>query len=358
MAAKYQAILWNGNKKAYDILLVLGAVAFIAVFMVLSFLTWPAPNDISPEILIIRALGSCAFVMLHVVLAIGPLARLSPAFLPLLYNRRHFGVFLFLVALGHAAFATVWYHGFGTVNPLVSVLVSNDQYGLLSPFPFEIFGVIALFILFLMAATSHDFWLANLSARTWKSLHMLVYVAYAALVLHVALGALQSNQSAAYVILLTAGVVALGSLHLLAGMREWGKDEAGLDGTGDWVAAAKISELKNKGARVVQFGDGERVAIWRNGDYVSVTSNVCAHQGGPLGEGRIVDDCITCPWHGYQYDPANGQSPPPFTEKIATYRARIEGDEVWVDPKPLPPGTPVEPARIPAPGAPLVPAAG
>ena len=46
-----------------------------------------------------------------------------------------------------------------------------------------------------MAATSHDFWLHNLSAPVWKRLHMLVYVAYALLIAHVTLGALQSETS-------------------------------------------------------------------------------------------------------------------------------------------------------------------
>ena len=54
-------------------------------------------------------------------------------------------------------------------------------------------GVLALLILFVMAATSHDFWLHNLSAPVWKRIHMLVYLAYALLVAHVVLGALQSD---------------------------------------------------------------------------------------------------------------------------------------------------------------------
>ena len=54
-----------------------------------------------------------------------------------------------------------------------------------------------LVILFVMAATSHDFWLANLTAPVWKALHMLVYVAYALLVGHVALGSLRPERSTA-----------------------------------------------------------------------------------------------------------------------------------------------------------------
>jgi len=58
-----------------------------------------------------------------------------------------------------------------------------------------------------------------------------------------------------------------------------------------------------------------------------------------LGEGKILDGCITCPWHGYQYLPHNGQSPPPFKERVSTYDVRIEGSKVWLNPTPYAEGT-------------------
>jgi nitrite reductase/ring-hydroxylating ferredoxin subunit len=79
---------------------------------------------------------------------------------------------------------------------------------------------------------------------------------------------------------------------------------------------------------------------------LSAVSNLCAHQNGPLGEGRIVDGCITCPWHGYQYRPEDGCAPPPFTERLATYRLRVANGMVLLDPRANPPGTPVEPVTI------------
>jgi sulfoxide reductase heme-binding subunit YedZ len=97
---------------------------------------------------------------------------------------------------------------------------------------------------------------------------------------------------------------------------------------------------------VVSLG-GERVAVFRYGNAVSAISNVCQHQNGPLGEGRIVRGCVVCPWHGYEYRPDTGASPPPFTEKVPTFRVRIHDGRVLVHPQPLPPGTRVEPARIP-----------
>ena len=98
----------------------------------------------------------------------------------------------------------------------------------------------------------------------------------------------------------------------------------------------------------VEVRRGERIAVFRYANRVSAVSNVCKHQGGPLGEGRIVDGCITCPWHGFQYRPDTGTSPPPFAEKIATYRTKIVDGVVFVHVTALEPGTTVLPSLIEA----------
>jgi nitrite reductase/ring-hydroxylating ferredoxin subunit len=54
---------------------------------------------------------------------------------------------------------------------------------------------------------------------------------------------------------------------------------------------------------------------------------------------KNFDGCITCPWHGYQYLPHNGQSPPPFTEKVSVYDVRVREGKVWLNPAPFPEGT-------------------
>ena len=88
-------------------------------------------------------------------------------------------------------------------------------------------------------------------------------------------------------------------------------------------------------------GNGAGVAIFAgNGNIIGALTNLCAHQNGPLGEGRVVDGCVTCPWHGFQYRLEDGCAPPPFTEKLVTYRVRVNRGVVEVDPRPLPPGTP------------------
>jgi nitrite reductase/ring-hydroxylating ferredoxin subunit len=257
----------------------------------------------------------------------------------------------FLLGLAHAALAVGYYHGFGHRNPLVSLLTSNTTYGSLTAFPFETLGLVALVILFLMAATSHDFWQKNLGPSAWKALHMLVYPAYALLVMHVALGALQAETSLVYPLLLGVSVVTVVSLHVTAGLREHFREQRGpvaQDASAEqkWIDVGCVDEVANNRAKTVCLANRERVAVFRYDGQISAVTNVCAHQRGPLGEGKSIDGCITCPWHGWEYRPQDGRSPPPFAEKIATYRVRVANRRILLHPEPLPPGILVEPARL------------
>jgi nitrite reductase/ring-hydroxylating ferredoxin subunit len=252
---------------------------------------------------------------------------------------------MFVLALAHGTFSLVQFHAFGNVNPLLSLFVSNTHYASLADFPFQALGFFALLILFLMAATSHDFWLHNLTATVWKRLHMLVYVAYGLLVAHVTLGALQSETSPLLAMLLGVGLTVVTALHIMSAVVERRNDVPRDPESDGYVAVCGIEKIPEKRACVVTCG-GERVAVFRYDGKISAISNVCQHQNGPLGEGKIIDGCVTCPWHGYQYLPDSGASPPPFTQKVPTYRTRVVGSHVYIHPSPLPPGTRVEPSRI------------
>jgi methionine sulfoxide reductase heme-binding subunit len=344
VSVHYQAVLWNRQKRIYDSVLVGSLLLYLGIFCGLGALVHP---NATIETLLIRGLGTAAFLLLHVILCIGPLCRLDRRFLPLLYNRRHLGVTMFVLALGHGVFSLIQFHAVGDINPLTSLLVSNVHFASVADFPFQQLGAAALVILFLMAATSHDFWLHTLSPPMWKRLHMLVYAAYALLVAHVALGALQSETSVWLASVLGVGIATVGALHLAAGLRERRIDQevrtAAFDG---FIEACAVESIPEKRAAVIPLGS-ERVAVFRYDDRISAVSNVCRHQNGPLGEGRILDGCITCPWHGYQYRPEDGCSPPPFTDKVPTYRTRVIDGKVYVHPDALPPGTRVEPSGLP-----------
>src|SRR5438309_10118657 len=217
MSHQYQAIGWNRQKRVYDVVVLAGVTLYIALFIGFGALLFPYATA---ETLIIRAAGSAAFLLLHVVLCIGPLCRLDSRFLPLLYNRRHLGVVTFLLGAVHGIFAIIQFHSLGDKNPLVSLLTSNQNFGSLPDFPFQQLGFLALVILFLMAATSHDYWLRNLTPPIWKTLHMLVYVTYALLIGHVTLGFLQSETSPVLAVATGAGLLTVLSLHLAEDSRE------------------------------------------------------------------------------------------------------------------------------------------
>ncbi|MBX7165897.1 MAG: ferric reductase-like transmembrane domain-containing protein [Pirellulales bacterium] len=347
MSVTYKSINWNHNKRVYDRAIAAGVIAYLATFLLCGVVSQSAAGHISLEVLLLRALGTCAYFMLSFLLCIGPLARLDRRLLPLLYNRRHLGVATFLVALAHGLLATGYYHGFGRVGPFVSLLTSNTNYASLAAFPFETLGLLALVILCLLAVTSHDFWQKNLGPSVWKSLHMLVYPAYGLITLHIAFGALQAERSLLYPIVLALGLTLVVGLHLTVGWREQRRDRGSSvlpAAASTWIEVGRAEEIPDGRAKTVCLPGRERVAIFRHGNRFSAVTNVCAHQRGPLGEGRIIEGCITCPWHGWEYRPENGQSPPPFQEKIATYRVRVERGRVWLDPEPLPPGTSTTPA--------------
>src|SRR5664279_2863439 len=190
MSASYQAVGWNRQKKIYDGLIY----------------------------------GFCLVYLLHIILSIGPLCRINKKFLPLLYNRRHLGVTMFCVALVHGGFAILQFHSQGNISQLVSLFTSKTRYGSLADFPFQAPGFFALLIFFLMAITSHDFWLHNLSPRVWKTLHMFVYLAYFLIIMHVMLGVIQYETNPVFVLILFVGAFTLIALHVYAGSREVKKD--------------------------------------------------------------------------------------------------------------------------------------
>jgi sulfoxide reductase heme-binding subunit YedZ len=354
MGIAYVSVQWNRQKKFYDAVLISGVALYLALFGVVTKVFFPFVTD---EIMLMRAFGTAAFLLLHIILCIGPLCRLKHKFLPLLYNRRHAGVTMFTLGLVHAALVVITYHAGGDTNPILSIFKGSAVGGSVSEVPFQPFGFFALVLLFLMAATSHDFWLANLSAPVWKSLHMLVYIAYSLLVFHVTFGALQGEGSPVYVGATAFGLVAVLGLHIKAARNEAvpdhelprisrreeapaDKSESDLAG---FVDACAIADIPENRARIICLS-GERVAIFKYDGKISAVSNVCQHQNGPLGEGKIVFGCITCPWHGYQYQPDTGASPPPFVEKVPTFNVLVKNGRVYVHPQPNPTGTRAEPA--------------
>ncbi|MFK7745205.1 MAG: Rieske 2Fe-2S domain-containing protein [Roseobacter sp.] len=346
MSVKYTPVQWNKNKYIYDAVMLSGVILFLYLFIHLAPGLLSHERPINPQIHNARAFGACAFVMLTVILCIGPLARLDTRFLPLLYNRRHFGVMTVFVALTHASYIVNWYFAFSVHDKYQATFFSNTSYGQISGFPFEIFGVFALLVLVILAATSHDFWMKFLTPPVWKRLHYLIYPAYLSVVAHVSFGIMQDQGNHVFTVLFIAGAALVGGLHLMAAFHERANDRAQAARATEWAPVCDVSDMRDGFAKIKLLPGGDRVAVYLNAGTLSAISNACAHQNGPLGEGRILDCLVTCPWHGFQYDVTSGRSPAPFTEQVPTYNLRLEGSTVLVDVNANPPGTYVTPLSV------------
>lgn len=354
MSQTFVTVQWNRRKYVYDAIVVAGIAAYLQTFEAVARTVLTGPQAITPEILGMRAWGSCAFLLLTAILCIGPLARLDPRFLPLVYNRRHFGVIFFAVAVNHARQVLGFYHAYGPVSTVQSLL-TNDAAFTGPSVPFQLLGAVALTIFLTMAATSHDFWQKVLGGRQWKWLHMLVYAGYALVVVHVTFGILRYETSPWLIGAFGVAVALPAVLHVLAARRSTRVDRtpAGqvveIDGS-RWISAGPAAALRVDWAHRLATPDGENLAVVRHGQQVSALHGVCAHQGGPLAEGRVRDGCLTCPWHGWEYRTADGQSPPPFTEKLPTHRVRLDAaGALLVELAAQPPGTPCEPVTLTGP---------
>src|SRR3954471_24101362 len=137
MAIEYSAVQWNRQKRLYDLVLLAGVAGFLLAFVAVTKIMFPLLTD---EIMLIRAFAAAAFLLLHVILCIGPLCRWNKKFLPLLYNRRHAGVTMCLLALIHAALVAITYHGGGDINPVLSIFKGSPVNASAAGIPFQPLG--------------------------------------------------------------------------------------------------------------------------------------------------------------------------------------------------------------------------
>ncbi len=119
-----------------------------------------------------------------------------------------------------------------------------------------------------------------------------------------------------------------------------------------WYAILESNEVK-RGKPLGVTRLGEKLVVWRNerGE-VAVLHESCPHRGVALSTGKVVGDCVECPFHGFQFNatgtctiiPANGKNTPvPKAFNAAAYITREAHEFIWVwygearDPASLPP---------------------
>lgn len=97
-----------------------------------------------------------------------------------------------------------------------------------------------------------------------------------------------------------------------------------------WVKMATVDELAPGRSKEVEH-DGRIYALFGLADGgIAVVDGICPHQGGPLADGPLDGTCVTCPWHGWQFDVRTGATPINKKIKLPVFEARIDGPDVLV----------------------------
>ncbi len=73
----------------------------------------------------------------------------------------------------------------------------------------------------------------------------------------------------------------------------------------NWIDVAASDECSENQA-IERLVEGNVIAIFRYGGELFALDGMCAHQGGPIAKGEVKAGCVTCPWHGWQYELATG----------------------------------------------------
>ena len=81
--------------------------------------------------------------------------------------------------------------------------------------------------------------------------------------------------------------------------------------------------------RMVVVG-GRHVAVFRLGEEFHALDNLCLHRGGPLCDGGIDRDVVTCPWHGWSYEIKTGTLVQDPRVGVSKHEVKIEEGAVSI----------------------------
>src|SRR3990167_11129008 len=100
----------------------------------------------------------------------------------------------------------------------------------------------------------------------------------------------------------------------------------------EFKKAAKLSDLKEGKVRGVKL-NGEEIALYRFGDEIFATSDICTHEQCVISENYYIGgEEVECTCHGSHFNIKTGENTvPPAAEPLKTYPVKIEGDDVLVE---------------------------
>lgn len=97
-----------------------------------------------------------------------------------------------------------------------------------------------------------------------------------------------------------------------------------------FIEVANISEVPVGRAKACSV-EGRTIALYHTADGFYATDNTCPHRGGPLAEGDLIGNEITCPWHLWGFDVASGVCAGNPDISVVAHEVRVENDRVLVE---------------------------
>lgn len=100
-----------------------------------------------------------------------------------------------------------------------------------------------------------------------------------------------------------------------------------------FIAVANCEDIPQNGGKPFKIG-GKSIAVFRVQDRFFAINNICPHQGASLGKGKLKGYIVSCPLHDQQFDVRTGFGPDGGGYCVVRYEVKVEGGQVWVNPKP------------------------
>jgi len=98
-----------------------------------------------------------------------------------------------------------------------------------------------------------------------------------------------------------------------------------------WKLICKLEDIPPLGSRIVRPQKGGDIAIFRTSDdKVFALHDKCPHKGGPLSQGLVHGERVTCPLHGWNIGLADGHAVAPDMGSCKRFEIKLEAGEVWL----------------------------
>ena len=97
-----------------------------------------------------------------------------------------------------------------------------------------------------------------------------------------------------------------------------------------FVRVGALSRLAPGTVMEAVHGD-QRYAVCNIGGTVHALGGICPHRGGPLGQGAVNGELLTCPWHAWEFDCGTGQNDYDPRCTVPIYPVKVSGDDILID---------------------------